>query len=52
MERERLLTVLTILLGGVVLQVICAWLSARSGMKRGSELERLVVARRRWKDGA
>jgi Zn-dependent protease with chaperone function len=48
MERERLLTVLTILLGGVVLQVICAWLSARSGMKRGPELERAAWLRLWW----
>jgi Zn-dependent protease with chaperone function len=48
MERERLLTVLTILLGGVVLQVICAWLSARSGMKRGTELERAAWLRLWW----
>lgn len=48
MERERLLTVLTILLGGAVLQVICAWLSARAGAKRGVELERTAWLRLWW----
>jgi hypothetical protein len=42
MERESLLTMLTILLGGVALQVIGAWLSTRSHTMRGFGL---------WKGG-
>src|SRR5580692_2323767 len=45
MERESLLTVLTILLGGVALQVIGAWLSAYSRRKPGFELERAAWLR-------
>src|ERR1700726_2491480 len=45
MERESLLTVLMILLGGVALQVIGAWLSTRSRNKPGSELERAAWLR-------
>jgi Zn-dependent protease with chaperone function len=45
MERESLLTVLTILLGGVALQVIGAWLSAHSRKKPGFELERAAWLR-------
>jgi hypothetical protein len=39
MERESLLTVLTILLGGMALQLIGAWLSTHSRRKPGFELE-------------
>ena len=39
MERESLLTVLAILLGGAALQVIAAWLSALSRRRARSELE-------------
>ena len=39
MERESLLTVLAILLGGAALQVIAAWLSALSRRRLRSELE-------------
>ena len=45
MERESLLTVLTILLGGVALQVIGAWLSTYSRSKPGFELERAAWLR-------
>jgi len=45
MERESLLTVLTILLGGVALQLIGAWLSTRSRRKPGFELERAAWLR-------
>jgi Zn-dependent protease with chaperone function len=39
MERESLLTLLAILLGGAALQVIAAWLSALSRRRARSELE-------------
>jgi hypothetical protein len=45
MERESLLSVLTILLGGVALQVIGAWLSTHSRTKPGFELERAAWLR-------
>ena len=45
MERESLLTVLTILLGGVALQLIGAWLSTCSQRKPGFELERAAWLR-------
>jgi Zn-dependent protease with chaperone function len=45
MERESLLTVLTILLGGMALQVIGAWLSTHSRRKPGFELERAAWLR-------
>jgi Zn-dependent protease with chaperone function len=45
MERESLLTVLTILLGGLALQVIGAWLSTDSRNKQGFELERAAWLR-------
>jgi Zn-dependent protease with chaperone function len=45
MERESLLTVLTIMLGGVALQVIGAWLSTHSRRKPGFELERAAWLR-------
>src|ERR1700722_11792785 len=46
MERESLLTVLMILLGGVALQVIGAWLSTfRSRSEPGLELERAAWLR-------
>jgi Zn-dependent protease with chaperone function len=48
MERESLLTVLTILLGGVALQLIGAWLSTRSRAKPGFELERAAWLRLWW----
>jgi hypothetical protein len=45
MERESLLTVLTILLGGLALQLIGAWLSTPSRRKPGFELERAAWLR-------
>jgi hypothetical protein len=45
MERESLLTVLTILLGGLALQLIGAWLSTHSRRKPGFELERAAWLR-------
>jgi Zn-dependent protease with chaperone function len=48
MERESLLTVLMILLGGVALQVIGAWLSTRSRREPGFELERAAWLRLWW----
>lgn len=45
MERESLLTVLTILLGGMALQVIGVWLSTHSRRKPGFELERAAWLR-------
>src|ERR1700757_3309633 len=42
MERESLLLVLLILLGGMALQLISAGLSARSRSKRFSERERVA----------
>jgi Zn-dependent protease with chaperone function len=45
MERESLLTVLTIMLGGVALQLIGAWLSTCSQRKPGCELERAAWLR-------
>jgi hypothetical protein len=45
MERESLLTVLTILLGGVALQVIGAWLSASSNPRPHNDLERVAWLR-------
>jgi BlaR1 peptidase M56 len=48
MERESLLTVLMILLGGVVLQVIGAWLSTRSRITPGFERERAAWLRLWW----
>jgi hypothetical protein len=48
MERESLLTVLMILLGGAVLQVIGAWLSTRSRMTPGFERERAAWLRLWW----
>jgi hypothetical protein len=48
MERESLLTVLMILLGGAALQVIGAWLSTRSSMTPGFERERAAWLRLWW----
>jgi Zn-dependent protease with chaperone function len=48
MERESLLTVLTILLGGLALQLIGAWLSTRSRRKPGFERERAAWLRLWW----
>jgi hypothetical protein len=48
MERESLLTVLMILLGGAALQVIGAWLSTRSRMTPGFERERAAWLRLWW----
>ena len=48
MERESLLTVLMILLGGAALQVIGAWLSTRSRMTPGFERERAAWWRMWW----
>jgi hypothetical protein len=48
MERESLLTVLTILLGGVALQVIGAWLSTGSRTERGFDLEHAAWLRLWW----
>src|SRR5438477_999520 len=48
MERESLLTVLMILLGGAALQVIGAWLSTRSRLTPGSERERTAWLRLWW----
>ena len=48
MERESLLTVLTILLGGLALQLIGAWLSTRSRATPGFELERAAWLRLWW----
>ena len=48
MERESLLTVLMILLGGAALQVIGAWLSTRSRMTPGIERERAAWLRLWW----
>src|ERR1700723_3081781 len=45
MERESLLTVLTILLGGMALQVIGVWLSTHSRRKPGFEPERAAWLR-------
>ena len=45
MERESLLTVLTILLGGLALQLIGAWLSTHSRSKPAFELERAAWLR-------
>jgi hypothetical protein len=48
MERESLLTVLMILLGGAALQVIGAWLSTRSRLTPGFERERAAWLRLWW----
>jgi hypothetical protein len=48
MERETLLTVLMILLGGAALQVIGASLSTRSRMTPGFERERAAWLRLWW----
>jgi hypothetical protein len=48
MERESLLTVLMILLGGAALQVIGAWLSTRSRRRPGFERERAAWLRLWW----
>jgi hypothetical protein len=45
MERESLLTVLTILLGGVALQVIGVWLSTYSNRRPHDDLERAAWLR-------
>jgi hypothetical protein len=45
MERESLLTVLTILLGGVALQLIGAWLSAYSNLRQYNDRERAAWLR-------
>jgi BlaR1 peptidase M56 len=48
MERESLLTVLMILLGGAALQVIGAWLSTRTRLTPGFERERAAWLRLWW----
>src|SRR5882757_9143370 len=45
MERESLLTVLTILLGGVALQLIGAWLSTYSNPRHHNDRERAAWLR-------